>query len=253
MLDFNSSDSLSETIAQLIDEGLQAKQSKQPPRNYLGASRLGVSCERALQYEYFNTPKDPGRDFTGRTLRIFEAGHVFEHLMIGWLRLAGFDLTTERNNGSQYGFSVLDGKVKGHIDGVIKAAPSSLGFSYPMLWEAKSLSNTSWKDTKKKGVSVSKPIYAGQIALYQAYLENEFPGIHQQPALFTAINKDTAQLHFELVPFDGQLAQQCSDKGVKIISACDAQELLPRISSDPTHRECKLCAWQDRCWGGDTL
>ncbi len=248
MLDFNHRPNLSEQITAFIDTALVEKNKAQTPRNYLGASRLGVACQRALQYEYFNTPKDSGRDFTGKTLRIFEAGHVFEDLMIDWLRAANFSLITEKANGGQYGFSVLDGKIKGHIDGVITGAPPLLDFYFPMLWEAKSLNNKSWKDTKKRGVAVSKPIYAGQIALYQAYLEEDFPGIHKQPALFTAINKDTAELHFELVPFNGQLAQQCSDRGVRIIGACDTQELLPRISKDPTHFECKFCSWQDRCW-----
>jgi hypothetical protein len=39
--------------------------------------------------------KDPGKDFEGRVLRIFAAGHQFEDaLAIRWLRGAGFDLRT---------------------------------------------------------------------------------------------------------------------------------------------------------------
>lgn len=37
-------------ISTLIDLGLQKTRSKEKSRQYLGASRLGVSCERALQY-----------------------------------------------------------------------------------------------------------------------------------------------------------------------------------------------------------
>jgi hypothetical protein len=54
------------------------------------------------------------------------------------------------------------------------------------------------------------------------------------PALFTAINKDTAELHHELVPFDADLAQRMSDRGVRILQATDAGELLPRIATSPT-------------------
>jgi hypothetical protein len=39
-----------------------------------------------------------------------------------------------------------------------------------------------------------------------------------------------------------------SDKGVRIIQATEAGELLPRISRESTHFECKMCSWQDRCW-----
>jgi hypothetical protein len=116
------------------------------------------------------------------------------------------------------------------------------------LFECKSLNNKSWNETVKKGVVTSKPVYAAQIAIYQAYMEASISGISQNPCLFTAINKDTAELYFELVPFDAGLAQQMSDKTVNILRACDAQEWLPRISSDSTYFECKFCSWQDRCW-----
>lgn len=250
MLDFNSSSSFSERVTGFIDEALASERDKQTPRAYLGASRLGVACDRALQYEYLQAPVDPGRELSGTTLRIFEVGHVFEDLAIRWLRLAGFELHTETSQGKQYGFVAAGGLIQGHVDGILAAGPESLGLGYPALWECKSLNNKSWKDTVKRGVSLSKPVYASQIALYQAYMEPQVPGISRNPALFTAINKDTAELYFEQVPFNGELAQRASDRGVRILQACDAHELLPRPANDPTHYECKFCAWQDRCWGG---
>ena len=89
---------------------------------------------------------------------------------------------------------------------IINGAPEALGLTFPMLWECKSLNAKSWKDTVKRGVAKSKPVYAAQMATYQAYMEASVPGISKNPALFTAINKDTAELHFELVPFDVGLA-----------------------------------------------
>jgi len=250
MLDFNSSSSFSKRVTGFIDEALAAERDEQTPRSYLGASRLGVACDRALQYEYLQAPVDPGRELSGTTLRIFEAGHVFEDLAIRWLRMAGFELYTETSQGKQYGFSVAGGRIQGHVDGILAAGPEHLRLGYPALWECKSLNNKSWKDTVKRGVSLSKPVYASQIALYQAYMEPQVPGISRNPALFTAINKDTAELYFEQVPFNGELAQRASDRGVRILQASDAHELLPRLANDPTHYECKFCAWQDRCWGG---
>ena len=150
MLDFNHRPKISEKINLLIDKALTAEHSKQNSRDYLGASRLGVSCNRALQFEYTDTPKDEDQNFTGRTLKIFQAGHVFEELMIKWLRLAGINLITQKQNGNQFGFAVAGGKVKGHIDGVIVDAPEDLDFKFPMLWECKSLNDKSWKETQKK-------------------------------------------------------------------------------------------------------
>lgn len=248
MLDFNHRPKLSEEMNLLIDKALTEENSKQTPRDYLGASRLGVSCNRAIQFEYTDTAKDEDQNFSGRILKIFQAGHVFEELMIKWLRQAGFDLVTNKQNGGQFGFSVADGKVKGHIDGVIIGAPTELNLTFPMLWECKSLNDKSWKDVVKKGLTVSKPVYAAQIAIYQAYMESSIPDISKNPALFTAINKDTAEVYCDLIPFDRALAQKVSDKAVMILRATESHELLPRIANDSTHFECKFCPWQKRCW-----
>ena len=248
MLDFNHRPRLHEQIGDLIDAALTRNRGSEAPRRYLGASRLGVACERALQYEYLHTPVDPGREMPGRVLRVFEVGHALEDLAIRWLRLAGFDLYTRKAGGGQFGFSVAGGRIQGHVDGVINAGPSDLGLRCPALWECKTMNDKSWRDTVKHGLAQSKPIYAAQIAVYQAYMEGSIPGISSNPALFTAINKDSQEIWFELVPFDGGLAQRMSDRAVRIIKATDAGELLPRHATTPTHFECKFCPWQDRCW-----
>ena len=250
MLDFNHPTTLHERHTQVIDQALDAERSHQTPRRYLGASRLGVSCERALQFEYAGAPVDPGRAFSGRTLRIFEVGHALEDLAIRWLRLAGFELYTRKKDGSQFGFSVAGGRIRGHVDGVFSDGPAELGLSFPMLFECKTMNDKNWKACVKSGVAISKPVYAAQVAIYQAYMEPSIPGISDHPALFAAINKDTQELWFELVPFDGGLAQRMSDRGVRVITATAVGETLARHTTTPTHLECKFCAWQDRCWSG---
>jgi len=244
MMDFNSASSISGQVTALVDAGLQQARALQAPREYLGASRLGVACERALQYEYAQAPVDPGRDFQGRLLRIFERGHVMEDCMVAWLRDAGFDLRTSKADGGQFGFSVADGRLRGHIDGVIVAGPDlGHGSGYPALWEHKCLGAKSWNELHKHGLAVAKPVYAAQVATYQAYQE-----LHEHPALFTALNADTMEIYIELVPFDAALAQRMSDRAVKVITATETGELLPRSFIDATHFECRMCAWQDRCW-----
>lgn len=52
MLDFNHRPAFHERVTGFIDVALDVERAEQTPRNYLGASRLGVACERALQYEY---------------------------------------------------------------------------------------------------------------------------------------------------------------------------------------------------------
>ncbi|WKB54357.1 PD-(D/E)XK nuclease family protein [Eleftheria terrae] len=240
MMDFNPTARLGERVEALIDDGLQRRAAEQSARTYLGASRVGVACERALQFEYAQAPVDLGRGFTGRLLRIFERGHRMEDCMAAWLRAAGFDLRTCKADGEQFGFSVADGRLQGHVDGVLLSGPD--GFACPALWEMKCLGAKGWKELQKHGLAVAKPVYAAQVALYQAYLQ-----LHEHPALFTALNADSMEIYAELVPFDAALAQRMSDRAARVIQATEAGELLPRAFVDPTHFECRFCAWQDRC------
>ena len=252
MLDYNHRPGIAERVNAAIDAALIAERKATPPRIYLGASRLGHDCERALQFEFAGAPKDDGADFGGQTLRIFEIGHQLEDLAIRWLRAAGLDLYTRKGNrpdGEQFGFSVASGRIRGHVDGIIAPAPAPLGIVVPALWECKTMNAKNWRACVKDGVAVAKPVYAAQIALYQAYMEGTVPGISAHPALFTAINKDTAELHHELVPFDAGLAQRMSDRGVRILQATDAGELLPRIATNRDFFECRFCPWAARCWG----
>lgn len=242
MLDFNETASISGQIEALMDAALQAENAQQTKRTYLGASRLGASCERQLQYEYAHAPMAPGKGFSGRILRVFERGHRTEDMVIRWLRMAGFILKTENADGRQLGFSVAGGRLRGHVDGVLLGGPE--GFSYPAIWENKCLNSKSWKDLVKNKLAVSKPVYAAQLALYQGYLT-----LHEHPALFTAVNADTMEIYAELVPFDAALAQRMSDRGARVIKASEAGDLLPRAFVDSGNYECKFCSWFDRCWG----
>jgi hypothetical protein len=233
-----------------IDAALLARHRAQPPRRYVSTSGLGRECLRQIQYDYLAVPKDDGREFEPSTLRIFEAGHRGEDVVAAWLRVAGFDLRTHRADGRQFGFSALDGRFRGHIDGCLVAGPASM--AYPALWEHKTLGARSWKDVVTRGVVLAKPIYAAQVALYQAYLD--LPN----PALFTALNRDTWELACELVALEGGLAQRMSDRAVDVVRASDAEELLPRAAADRASVVCRggkaggdwhaPCPWQDRCW-----
>jgi len=241
-------DELSMALTEQLDIALQKERAKEKKRNYLGSSGLGKSCDRALQFEYLHIDVDLGKEFSGTLLRTFEAGHVFEDLMAKWIRMAGFNLHTETSQGEQYGYWAMNGRLQGHVDGIISSGPPTIHALYPCLWESKSLKASSWRDTKKKGVALSKPVYAAQISMYQAYMAPTIPGIEKNPALFTAINKDTSEIYWEWVPFNGQLAQRISDRSVNIIHACDAGEWLPRVSRYDTHMDCKMCPWRARCW-----
>lgn len=243
-LDFNrsslSSEVTTERFTKIINEAMEVSEQASEKRNYLGGSRLGVECARMLQYEYMGAPKS--RNFSGEILRIFERGHASEANMIKRLRLAGFEIQTETEHGGQLGFTTANGRIKGHYDGLIRKAPG-MKAKVPMLWEHKCLGNKGFNAVVKHGVAKEKPVYASQVATYQAYSR------FTNPALFTVENADTGRLYAEMVPFDPRLAQEATDRGVDVLQAVDAGEMLPRPYPDREFFKCAWCDYNGECWG----
>lgn len=88
--------------------------------------------------------------------------------------------------------------VKGHADGVLIGAPSLPGvhLALPAIWECKCIYSKGWRALAKDGLAATYPKYATQVALYQYYLDK------RNPALFTAVNADSAEALHLLVAFD---------------------------------------------------
>ena len=235
----------------IIDGAMQAKNQAEPPRKYLGGSRVGDDCLRKLAYEFHHVPKDEGREFKGRTLRIFERGHANEDMMAARLRLAGFELVTHKADGGQIGFKVAWSEERqaytfaGHLDGVVTSAPYNAGVVCPALWENKCLGEKGFSDLAKKGLRASKPVYFVQMQLYMAYLD-----LTENPGLFTAENANTGEIYAERVAFDAAAAQHASDKGVKVVTTQEPEE-LPRCAAVSTDFRCKFCDYPNRCWADE--
>lgn len=241
-----------------VDAAMEIANQEQEPRTYLGGSRLGEECARRLAYEYTHAPKDEGRHFKGKTLRIFDMGHDGETRVASYLRLAGFTLLTERANGKQFGFGIAkhpetgENRIAGHIDGVVTAGPESVMtnpvhggkefLAYPMLWENKALNDKGWKSCLSRGVQRAKPVYYAQMQVYMHHLD-----LHANPGLFTALNRETGELFAELVPFNPAAVQEAIDRGVRVISAAQPED-LPRVSDKRDCFACQWCDYQDRCW-----
>jgi hypothetical protein len=240
VLDFNHSRTRGDRLNELIDAALTAHPEK--PRDYLGASRLGHECARALEYEVLNVPKD--KPFTGQLMRTFAIGHALEDLAAEWLRKAGLDLRTADAEGRQFGFITGKRKIRGHIDGVIVGGPEEFG-PYPRLWECKTASAKKWREFEKNKVRKTNITYYTQIIIYMAYMN-----LTENPALWTVINKDDSSLYHEDIPFDQSAAQEASDRAARIIQCCEAGELLPREYPSADFFQCQWCSWGERCWNG---
>lgn len=232
---------IAEGVKALIDAGIKKKRGEQAARQYLGASRIGDECERRLAYEFHMTPKDDGAEFKANTLRIFDMGHDGEERVAEYLKLAGFDLVTHQPDGKQFGISDAGDKFKGHLDGIIQSGPKNPGLMYPCLWESKALGEKSWSDVVKKGLKDSKPVYYAQVQIYMAYKD-------LLSCLFTAINRDTGEIHVEIVPFNARDAQSYIDRAVRIVKT-DNPEQLGRIGRGVDDFKCKWCDYKKRCHG----
>ena len=225
-------------IVAAIDAAMSARNQAQPRRQYLGASRIGEACERRLGYEYHQIPKDEGCSFTGKTLRIFDMGHDGESRMADYLKVAGFELITHKEDGKQIAVEDAAGRIKGHLDGVLISGPVKL--PYPCLWENKALGEKSWKDVVKHGLRKSKPVYFVQMQLYMGYHE-------LSNGVFTALNRDTGEIYVELVPFDARSCQDSIDKAVRIVSSGNPEE-LGRAGRGMDDFTCKFCDYKQTCW-----
>lgn len=239
MLDFNlrlKPGDVSEAVNAALDRAMDARPEER--RSYLGASALGDECDRRIQYQSEGlVPDHPSQP---RMRRIFERGHLLEARAAGELQAAGFGLQRHDPQGEAFGFTALGGRFQGHIDGRLVEAPVAM--TLPALWEHKALKAEAWRKVAGKGVAIATPKYAAQVAIYQAYL-----GL-PAPALFTATNADTMEMHHELVAFDAGLAQRMSDRAVRIVKATQAGQRMPRFTAARGHVECRWCGFRDRCW-----
>jgi hypothetical protein len=242
-MDFGTIETLSDKISAVVDEALKTERDSQPSRSYLGGSRLGVECRRSLYYEYHNVEKDADRGFSGSLYRIFDMGHDGEERVAEYLALAGFKIKTEDKFGHQFGFVLADERIKGHCDGVVMEVPESLKDLFPDepgLWENKALGEKSWKDTKNKGCKKSKPVYYAQCQVYMKMFKLNW-------ALFTALNRNTGEVYYEIIMYSPREADDFLAKGWDVITA-ESAVALPRVSSEPTFFQCKWCDYHETCW-----
>jgi hypothetical protein len=227
-----------ELINALIDAALEQERSQQPEREYIGMSELGDECLRRV---YYNAEKAPRKEHKGSRLRIFETGHTFEAMVARWLIQAGFDLRTKNGKGDPIGMATASGNIQGHVDGYLLTGPAVPTLMYPGIWENKALANKYWKPIVKNGLRIAEPRYYGQVQTYMGYFETA-------NCLFSAINKDTEEIYWEIIRFYLSEAQRFSDRGVAVIQALHAGVPPDRICPNMTFFEARMCDFAEFCF-----
>ncbi len=121
-------------LIQAIYAHIEDEAAKEPKRGYIGASSIGDECELKLwmQYRHANL----ARRRQAPLILAANDGYRGEDLMAGYIRkVPGVELITHDENGRQIGFSDLEGKYKGHWDGLIIGIPQAPKTMH--VWEHK--------------------------------------------------------------------------------------------------------------------
>jgi hypothetical protein len=227
----------SNQINQWIEENFTHIEECRP---YIGASSIGHPCTRSIYYKIKYPDKATPR--TARSVRITDTGHVMEDECSKWLFEYGFNISTLNPQGKQHGWSTLDGRFKGHVDGMILEVPKGLNLPTPMIWECKTANQKNFDAIVKQGVCFTKPIYSAQVHINMAYMNIDY-------TLITVINKNTSEMQFELVQLDKDFAQQLSDKATILDAQLHHNEMPARPMRYPEALECKFCDFAKECWG----
>ena len=205
-------------IAQQIDT--KHEETPQEFRAHLGCSLIGEKCERKIWLGFRWAIKE---SFPGRILRLFRRGHLEEQTVIDDLRSIG--MTVERLQERVEFGSHVGGSIDGVVDG--------------MLLEIKTHADKSFVALKKDGVQKSKPLHDVQM---QSYMK----GLGLFKALYYAVNKNTDEIHTEIVDYDQAVADKYVERAKRIALS---NGMPPPISTDPSWFECKFCSGHDLCHG----
>lgn len=220
------------TTAERIHEHYAKKPSRQS--NRLGISKLGEECERKLWYDFRWVA--PPEKFDGRMNRLFDTGHREEDRVVEDLRAIGCGVAArDPETGEQFEFVAEHGHVVGKLDGIVEntvEAPDRR-----VVLEVKTHNQKSFDKLREKGVEKAKPVHFGQCQL-GAHLSG------LDATLYVAVNKDTDDIHSELVPLNRKKSQALLDKGERVVFA---KEPPAKLKDSAEYPPCSWCLHRDLC------
>ncbi len=222
-------------LYEYLDE-YSIEQSPAEHRDHLGVSVIGEKCSRKLWYGFRWVKLE---QHEARMRRLFKRGHSEEEKFRALLSWMGFfvreiDPITDR----QYRFSSVDGHYGGSGDSVALLPWFRDDESFRILVEYKTHNAKSFTKLKAEDFKKSKPQHWIQMCGYGRAFKLRY-------GLYCAINKDTDDIHFELVELDWQTAELMEKKAADIIYS---QIPPPRIAENESFFDCKWCPMAGICW-----
>lgn len=195
-------------------------------REYIGSSLIGGTCERAIWYAYNGFGGEP---FSAKQLRTFAIGKALEVSVVNWLRDSGLTVHT--------GLEQMQDKLlplfRGTMDGILQHGDCAY------VLEIKTANDSSFKQFVKKGLRLWSPQYWAQLQSYMG-----MSGL--QHAVLVCVNKDTSDIHDEVVGFDEMAYEGLRAKADWILSR---QEPPKRVNESPLFIACRMCRFKGVCRG----
>lgn len=187
---------------EIINEALVKAQPINFRKNLTASS--WSACDRAMWFTFRNVSAVQHK---AETLRTFAMGHLLEDAIVNWLKIAGYKIAYQQ----QELFNKFGNPI-GHIDGVIVDDGN-----IPRLLEIKTANSKRFKEWLKNGVPDS---YKAQVQIYMHH-SHQFSksGKRLTSAKFVVLNKDTSEIHTEVMEFDEQYAELQVERLENIIEA----------------------------------
>lgn len=203
-------------------------------RAYIGASSIGCECPRKLWYRFNKYPEE----FNADSLRRFADGHAVEERILYWLRqIPNINIWTHDENGEQFGFSALDGRYKGHYDGVIEID----GVVYVLEIKASAKQG----ELIRLGEKYPEPLVLEQWNeeyYAQAMTYCKFAGIGNH--LLICADAGGRKLHIVRTPYNAEYADALLMKAERIANAKEP----PNKVGGKNYWKCKLCSFYGICY-----
>lgn len=240
-------------------EAMYAENEKVPreTRSYLGASLIGNPCARQIWYQYNGYEQEP---FNAQTLMNFEDGHRTENLTAARLRLIpGIKLVTHILEDRYYeggiqgnfqikkqlGFSAMNGKFRGHYDGIISGLLQAPKTKH--IWECKASGDKKFNEfVKCKEKYGEKETLKNWNENYyvQGQLYMHYEGIERH--YLTVAGAGGRKYDSCRTNYRGEVAEKYIDRARKIIEAVSPP---PKIREEKDYYICRWCNFKGICHG----
>lgn len=228
-----------------VHRAVESLATKEKLRNYLGASQAGGKCDRKNHYDLVRAPKSPKK---AKLIYAAEDGYRCEEVIAQRLRMVeGIELWTHDENGKQFEFTDLDGKFRGHPDGIIKGliqSPKTLH-----IWENKSKNQKLFDEFKK-----AKDQYGEKACLenwhFEYYVQAQilmhyFEMTRHYMTVCLAGARDIASCRTD---YHKSFALAQIDKAKRLLAGAESGSVPTRISERREFWLCKFCDYHEHCW-----